>query len=244
MWGVWLISFGSQYGTTYTDRLNYWVMLQKSALSIFTPQLPPDDQVDLPATLAMLIFVVAVALNQGRARSDIDRHPFHRRYHGLVVDHRQVCPALSAGGGPIDRRRPGFCPPAIALAWRGRRAARDGVAGDGGDPRAGDRGRAVRRSRRRRPALRRDLGRLPDSCDDGECRRPVAGNHPAGLRAAESDALSPGAKKQGDGFCHRPAFSSGLRVSTLASCFVAALTCCNGRGQSRRCCSHRACRQC
>lgn len=68
LWGAWLVSFSSQYGTTFTDRLNYWVMLQKSVLSIFAPQLPPDDQVDLPATLAMAVVIVALALSPPRAR--------------------------------------------------------------------------------------------------------------------------------------------------------------------------------
>lgn len=68
LWGAWLISFGSQYGTTYTDRLDYRVMLQKSILSVFAPQLPPDDQVDAPATLAMAVVVVALAFSPPRAR--------------------------------------------------------------------------------------------------------------------------------------------------------------------------------
>ncbi len=68
-WCMWLISFSGQYGTTYTDPLNYWVMLQKSVLSIFAPQLPPDDRVNLPATAAMLVVASAVALNPRRTRT-------------------------------------------------------------------------------------------------------------------------------------------------------------------------------
>ena len=67
-WGVFLLGYGAQYGSTFTDPLNYWVMLQKGILSLFVPRLPPDNQVDLPATLAMIAVFVALLFNPWRAR--------------------------------------------------------------------------------------------------------------------------------------------------------------------------------
>ncbi|MCS7061981.1 MAG: hypothetical protein RMN25_12570 [Anaerolineae bacterium] len=66
--GIYLASFSAQYGTTFTDRLEYWVMLQKSIVSLFTFHLPPDEQLALPAALVGLMIVAGLVFNPPRVR--------------------------------------------------------------------------------------------------------------------------------------------------------------------------------